>query len=150
MASVITNVYRFYGVVGDHYIYKIVWTPLIDEMLQVVWEDTNSKKHKLTSKNGSFRSTILHEISILSVTFHGEQLLPLDRSCITKGKSDTYLEIPHNYTHLKRYAFLRTFSCETWWIFHAIIKEVCFVGNIRSYQERYQEYAHFYQYMAPS
>ena len=36
-----TSVHEFNSVVIGHHIYKTLWTPLIDEMLQVILEDTN-------------------------------------------------------------------------------------------------------------
>ena len=35
------SVFEFDSVVRGHHIYKTVWTPVIDEMLQVAQEDTN-------------------------------------------------------------------------------------------------------------
>ena len=36
-----TSVYEFNSVVIGHHVYKSLWTPLIDEMLQVMLEGTN-------------------------------------------------------------------------------------------------------------
>ena len=40
-ASTSCSVYEFDSIVRGHHIYKTIWTPVSDEMLQVAWEDTN-------------------------------------------------------------------------------------------------------------
>ena len=41
MAGTSTGVYEFNSVVRGHHVYKIVWTPTIDETLQVIREDAS-------------------------------------------------------------------------------------------------------------
>ena len=41
MADARTNVYKFNIVVRGHHIYTTARTSLIDEVLQVMWKDTN-------------------------------------------------------------------------------------------------------------
>ena len=41
MAGASTSVFEFDSVVRGHHVYKTVWTPTIDETLQVMQEDMN-------------------------------------------------------------------------------------------------------------
>ena len=41
MAGTSMGAYEFHSVVRGHHVYKTVWTPIIDKMLQVAWENTS-------------------------------------------------------------------------------------------------------------
>ena len=64
MAGTSTGVYEFHTVVRGHHVYKTVWTPVIDETLQVAQEGT-SRHNKYTvaiSKGGCTVGHISREI----------------------------------------------------------------------------------------
>ena len=97
-ASTSYIVYEFDSVVRGHHVYKTVWTPVIDETLQVAWEDTNEHDEYAVAitRGGWVVGHVPREISRTCFFFltHGTI------SCKITGhrKKGVGLEVPCIYT----------------------------------------------------
>ena len=72
MAGTSTGVYEFHSMIRGHDVYKTIWTPVIDETLQVMQEGTNEYAVTIT-KGGCIHCIVEHiprEYAFLNTCHH--------------------------------------------------------------------------------